>query len=71
MAVKRIARLKKLKSYALPAGMLLAGCAALATGLLPLPAFQELAARTVPVLAFAASSGERSGGTVVCRPLSG
>jgi Na+/H+ antiporter NhaD/arsenite permease-like protein len=52
MAVTRIARLKKLKSYALPAGMLLAGCAALATGLLPVPAFQELAARTVPVLAF-------------------
>ncbi|AXJ11604.1 SLC13 family permease [Arthrobacter sp. PM3] len=32
--------------------MLLAGCAALATGLLPVPAFEELAARTVPVLAF-------------------
>ena len=32
--------------------MLLAGCAALLTGLLPWPAFQELAARTVPVLAF-------------------
>ncbi|QCB98883.1 arsenic transporter [Arthrobacter sp. PAMC25564] len=32
--------------------MLLAGTAALASGLLPGPAFQELAARTVPVLAF-------------------
>ena len=42
----------KLKSYLLPAGMLAAGCAALFTGLLPWPAFQELAARTVPVLAF-------------------
>ena len=41
-----------LKSYLLPAGMLAAGCAALLTGLLPWPAFQELAGRTVPVLAF-------------------
>ena len=41
-----------LKSYLLPAGMLAAGCAALLTGLLPWPAFQELADRTVPVLAF-------------------
>ena len=52
MAVKRIARLKKFRSYALPAGMLLAGCAALVSGLLPVPAFQALAARTVPILAF-------------------
>jgi Na+/H+ antiporter NhaD/arsenite permease-like protein len=44
--------LKKLKSYLLPAGMLLAGVAALVSGLLPVPAFQELAARTAPVLAF-------------------
>lgn len=36
----------------LPAGVLLAGAAALLTGLLPWPAFQELADRTVPVLAF-------------------
>ena len=43
---------KRLKSYLLPAGMLLTGAAALLTGLLPWPAFQELAARTVPVLAF-------------------
>jgi Na+/H+ antiporter NhaD/arsenite permease-like protein len=50
--VKWIARLKRFKSYALPAGMLLAGCAALASGLLPVQAFDELAARTVPVLAF-------------------
>ena len=42
----------RLKSYLLPAGMLAAGCATLFTGLLPWPAFQELAARTVPVLAF-------------------
>lgn len=32
--------------------MLAAGCAALLTGLLPWPAFQELAGRTVPVLTF-------------------
>ncbi|WP_354186180.1 SLC13 family permease [Arthrobacter sp. UYCu712] len=32
--------------------MLLAGAAALVSGLLPVPAFQELAARTVPILAF-------------------
>lgn len=50
--MKWIARLKRFKSYALPAGMLLAGCAALASGLLPVQAFDELAARTVPVLAF-------------------
>ena len=43
---------KRLKSDLLPAGMLLTGAAALLTGLLPWPAFQELAARTVPVLAF-------------------
>ena len=42
----------KLKSYLLPGGMLLAGAAALLSGLLPWPAFQELAGRTVPVLAF-------------------
>ncbi|MCB5290722.1 SLC13 family permease [Arthrobacter sp. SO3] len=42
----------RLKSYLLPAGMLAAGSAALLTGLLPWPAFQELAGRTVPVLAF-------------------
>ena len=41
-----------LKSYLLPAGMLLAGIAALAFALLPVQAFEELAARTVPVLAF-------------------
>ncbi|WP_211876836.1 SLC13 family permease [Pseudarthrobacter albicanus] len=35
--------------------MLLAGAAALASGLLPGPAFQVLAARTVPVLAFVVS----------------
>ncbi|MDZ4092491.1 MAG: ArsB/NhaD family transporter [Arthrobacter sp.] len=43
---------KRLRSYVLPAGVLLAGAAALLTGLLPWPAFQELADRTVPVLAF-------------------
>ncbi|KUM33283.1 SLC13 family permease [Arthrobacter sp. EPSL27] len=42
----------RLKSYLLPAGMLAAGCAALFTGFLPWPAFEELAGRTVPVLAF-------------------
>ena len=43
---------KRLKSYLLPAGMLAAGTAALLTGLLPWPAFQDLSARTVPVLTF-------------------
>mgnify|MGYP003111517520 FL=1 len=43
---------KRLKSYLLPAGMLAAGTAALLTGLLPRPAFQDLSARTVPVLTF-------------------
>ncbi len=53
--MKRWGRLTKLKSYLFPAGMLLAGAAALASGLLPGPAFQVLAARTVPVLAFVVS----------------
>jgi arsenical pump membrane protein len=44
--------LQRSRSYLLPAGMLLAGCTALLTGVLPGPAFQELAARTVPVLTF-------------------
>ncbi|MGY2745349.1 arsenical pump membrane protein [Arthrobacter sp. UYCu723] len=44
--------LKRVRSYLLPVGMLLTGVAALVSGLLPVLAFQELAARTVPVLAF-------------------
>jgi arsenical pump membrane protein len=43
---------KALRSYLVPAGMLLAGAAALGTGLLPWPAFQALTGRTVPVLGF-------------------
>jgi len=35
-----------------PGGMLLAGAAALGSGLLPWPAFRELSGRTAPVLAF-------------------
>jgi len=50
--VKRNSWLPALRSYAVPGGMLLAGVLALAVGLLPLPAFGELADRTVPVLAF-------------------
>lgn len=41
-----------LRSYLFPGGMLLAGAAALAGGLLPWPAFEELTGRTVPVLGF-------------------
>lgn len=41
-----------MRSYLLPGSMLLAGGGCLAGGLLPWPAFGELAGRTVPVLAF-------------------
>ena len=44
--------LKRLQSYALPAGMMLAGAAVLVSGLLPMQAFQTLSARAIPVLAF-------------------
>ena len=44
--------MKTLRSYLVPGGMLAAGAAALATGLLPWPAFEELTGRTVPVLGF-------------------
>lgn len=43
---------KNLRSYLLPASMLLAGAGCLATGFLPPASFQELAGRTVPVLVF-------------------
>ncbi|MDD1476730.1 SLC13 family permease [Arthrobacter sp. H16F315] len=43
---------RELNDHLLPAGMLAAGTAVLLTGLLPWPAFEALAARTVPVLAF-------------------
>ncbi|MEV7998548.1 SLC13 family permease [Pseudarthrobacter oxydans] len=42
----------KVRSYLLPGAMLLAGVASLASGALPLPAFDALAGRTVPILAF-------------------
>jgi hypothetical protein len=51
-AVQRFAWLRKIRSYLLPAGALLAGVAVLAVGALPLPAFAELAGRTVPILSF-------------------
>lgn len=44
--------MKTLRSYLVPGGMLAAGAAALATRLLPWPAFEELTGRTVPVLGF-------------------
>ncbi|WP_445153626.1 SLC13 family permease [Arthrobacter sp. Hor0625] len=50
--MKRRAWRTALKSYMVPGGMFLAGAAALGTGLLPWPAFEELAGRTVPVLGF-------------------
>lgn len=43
---------KTLRSYLVPGGMLVVGALALATGLLPWPAFEELTGRTVPVLGF-------------------
>ncbi|MFJ6355636.1 ArsB/NhaD family transporter [Pseudarthrobacter oxydans] len=42
----------KVRSYLLPGAMLLAGVASLASGALPLPAFDALAGRAVPILAF-------------------
>jgi Na+/H+ antiporter NhaD/arsenite permease-like protein len=43
---------RKLRSAALPAGLALLGTVAAVTGLLPWPAFTELAGRTIPILLF-------------------
>jgi Na+/H+ antiporter NhaD/arsenite permease-like protein len=50
--VKQFAWLKAARSYVLPGVALAAGAATLAAGALPLPAFGELASRTIPILAF-------------------
>lgn len=50
--MKQFAWLKAARSYLLPGAALAAGMAALALGVLPLPAFGELASRTIPILAF-------------------
>ncbi|MDP9986320.1 Na+/H+ antiporter NhaD/arsenite permease-like protein [Arthrobacter oryzae] len=50
--MKQFAWLKAARSYLLPGAILAAGLASLALGVLPLPAFGELAARTIPILAF-------------------
>lgn len=50
--MQQFAWLMKVRSYLLPGAMLLAGVASLASGALPLPAFDALAGRTVPILAF-------------------
>ncbi|WP_181038726.1 hypothetical protein [Arthrobacter sp. Y81] len=42
----------KRRSYLLPGITLVAGVGALALGALPVPAFAELAGRTIPVLSF-------------------
>ena len=50
--MKQFAWPKTARSYLLPGATLAAGAATLASGALPLPAFVELASRTVPILAF-------------------
>lgn len=50
--MKQFAWLKAARSYLLPGATLAAGTATLAFGGLPLPAFGELASRTIPILAF-------------------
>ena len=50
--MKQFAWLKAARSYLLPGATLAAGVAALASGVLPLPAFGDLAGRTIPILAF-------------------
>ena len=50
--MKQFAWLKAARSYLLPGAALAAGMAILALGVLPLPAFGELASRTIPILAF-------------------
>src|SRR6478735_4816954 len=48
----QFAWLKATRSYLLPGATLAAGVATLAFGVLPLPAFGDLATRTIPILAF-------------------
>ncbi|MFF1883326.1 SLC13 family permease [Pseudarthrobacter sp. NPDC058196] len=48
----QFAWLKAARSYLLPGATLAAGLATLAVGALPVPAFDELAGRTIPILAF-------------------
>ena len=50
--MKQFAWLKAVRSYLLPGATLAAGVATLAFGVLPLPAFGDLATRTIPILAF-------------------
>ena len=50
--MKQFAWLKAARSYLLPGATLAAGVATLASGVLPLPAFGDLASRTIPILAF-------------------
>lgn len=50
--MKQFAWARAGRSYLLPGAALAAGLAALATGILPQPAFAGLAGRTVPILAF-------------------
>lgn len=50
--MKQFAWLEAARSYLLPGAILAAGVATLAWGVLPLPAFGELATRTIPILAF-------------------
>lgn len=50
--MKQFAWVQAARSYVLPGATLGAGLALLAAGALPLPAFGELAGRTVPILAF-------------------
>nr|WP_217508974.1 SLC13 family permease [Pseudarthrobacter sp. C4D7] len=44
--------MKAARSYLLPGATLAAGLVTLATGVLPVPAFGDLASRTIPILAF-------------------
>ncbi|NUT69699.1 SLC13 family permease [Pseudarthrobacter sp. C4D7] len=50
--MKQSAWLKAARSYLLPGATLAAGLVTLATGVLPVPAFGDLASRTIPILAF-------------------
>ncbi|VXB71438.1 Arsenic transporter [Arthrobacter sp. 9AX] len=50
--MQRFEWLRKGRSYLFPGAMLLAGVLVLAVGALPVPAFVDLADRTIPILAF-------------------
>ncbi|WP_324642703.1 SLC13 family permease [Pseudarthrobacter sp. LT1] len=50
--MKQFAWLRATRSYLLPGATLAAGVATLASGVLPVPAFGDLASRTIPILAF-------------------